>query len=68
MRQDIALMLDNLIENALRHTPDGSPVTLAARARGRHLVLEVSDINSFTNDSSVQVHALLGAASAAAVA
>ena len=43
VRQDIALLLDNLIENALRHTPDGSPVTLSARARGRHLVLEVSD-------------------------
>ena len=43
VRPDIGLLLDNLIENALRHTPDGSKVTLAARARGRRLVLEVSD-------------------------
>jgi len=43
VRPDIGLLLDNLIENALRHTPDGSTVTLAARARGDHLVLEVSD-------------------------
>ena len=42
VRPDIGLLLDNLIENALRHTPDGSKVTLAARARGRRLVLEVS--------------------------
>ncbi len=43
VRPDIGLLLDNLIENALRHTPDGSKVMLAARARGRRLVLEVSD-------------------------
>jgi signal transduction histidine kinase len=43
VRPDLGLMLDNLIENALRHTPAGSTVTLAARSRGNHLVLEVSD-------------------------
>ena len=43
VRPDIGLLLDNLIENALRHTPDGSKVTLAARSRGHRLVLEVSD-------------------------
>jgi signal transduction histidine kinase len=43
VRPDIGLLLDNLIENALRHTPDGSTVSLAARSRGRRLVLEVSD-------------------------
>jgi signal transduction histidine kinase len=43
VRPDISLLLDNLIENALRHTPDGSKVTLAARPRGQRLVLEVSD-------------------------
>jgi len=43
VRPDVGLLLDNLIENALRHTPDGSQVTLAARARGHRLVLEVSD-------------------------
>jgi signal transduction histidine kinase len=42
-RQDIERLLDNLIENALRHTANGASVTLAARARGRRLVLEVTD-------------------------
>ena len=42
-RQDIERLLDNLIENALRHTRSGSSVTIAARARGRRLVLEVTD-------------------------
>ena len=42
-RQDIERLLDNLIENALRHTGNGASVTLAARARGRRLVLEVTD-------------------------
>jgi signal transduction histidine kinase len=42
--QDIGLLLDNLIENAVRHTPDGSPVTISAHARpGRTLVITVSD-------------------------
>ena len=43
VRPDIGLLLDNLIENAYRHTPDGSQVTLAAWSRGSRLVLEVSD-------------------------
>jgi signal transduction histidine kinase len=43
VRQDIALLLDNLIENALRHSPTGSMVTLAARSHGSRLLLEVSD-------------------------
>jgi signal transduction histidine kinase len=42
-RQDIERLLDNLIENALRHTHDGSVVTLLARARGGRFVLEVRD-------------------------
>jgi signal transduction histidine kinase len=42
-RQDLERLLDNLIENALRHTHDESVVTLAARARGNRIVLEVSD-------------------------
>jgi signal transduction histidine kinase len=43
VRPDIGLLLDNLIENAFRHTPDGSKVTLAARSRGHRVVLEVTD-------------------------
>jgi signal transduction histidine kinase len=42
-RQDIERLLDNLIENALRHTRSGASVTIAARSRGRRLVLEVTD-------------------------
>jgi signal transduction histidine kinase len=42
-RQDIERLLDNLIENALRHTSNGASVTMAARARGHRLVLEVTD-------------------------
>jgi signal transduction histidine kinase len=45
-RQDIERLLDNLIENALRHTVSGSAVIVAARARGRRLVLEVTDRGS----------------------
>jgi two-component system OmpR family sensor kinase len=33
----------NLIENALIHTPAGTPVTVAARSEGDQAVLEVSD-------------------------
>jgi signal transduction histidine kinase len=43
VRQDIARLLDNLISNALHHSPDGSTVTVAARARGHRLVLEIAD-------------------------
>lgn len=43
IKHDIGLLLDNLIENALRHTPHGSTVKLAARPCGRRLVIEVSD-------------------------
>jgi signal transduction histidine kinase len=53
VRADIGLLLDNLIENALRHTPEGSKVTLAARSRGRHLVLEVSDQGDGISDDAL---------------
>lgn len=33
----------NLVDNALRHTPAGSPVDLVARCDAGHVVLEVSD-------------------------
>jgi signal transduction histidine kinase len=42
-RQDIERMLDNLIENGLRHAPEGSCVTLSAHGRGGTLVIEVID-------------------------
>ena len=43
---DIALLervFDNLIENALRHTPDGGQVTVSARRAGGRARLSVSD-------------------------
>jgi two-component system, OmpR family, sensor kinase len=43
VRQDMARLLDNLIANALQYAPDGSTVTLTARARGHRLILEVTD-------------------------
>ena len=35
--------VDNLVDNALRFAPAGTQVTVAARAAGRHLVIEVAD-------------------------
>ena len=42
-RPDVDRLLDNLIENALRHTRVGSAVTLAVHPRGRHVLIEVID-------------------------
>jgi signal transduction histidine kinase len=42
-RQLLAQMLSNLVENALRHTPDGSTVSLAVARSGTGLVIEVAD-------------------------
>ncbi|MFO7942038.1 MAG: HAMP domain-containing sensor histidine kinase [Bacillota bacterium] len=39
----IAQVLGNLLDNALRHTPDGSKVTLEARDRGELVAIMVSD-------------------------
>jgi two-component system sensor histidine kinase KdpD len=37
-------MLDNLVDNALKHTPEGTPVEILARRDGRHeLLLAVRD-------------------------
>jgi hypothetical protein len=35
--------IDNLVENALRYSPSGAEITLAARAHGEDLELEVAD-------------------------
>lgn len=46
---DIALIervLQNLVDNALRHTPAGGEVTLAVRARGPQFEISVSDTGS----------------------
>lgn len=40
---DLAHVLDNLIENALRYTPAGTTVTVEARAEGGRAVLAVAD-------------------------
>jgi signal transduction histidine kinase len=42
-RQLLAQMISNLVENALRHTPDGSTVTLALRRAQTGFELEVAD-------------------------
>lgn len=46
VRGDIALLervLDNLIDNALRHTPAGGSVTVRAEPRGEHVRVAVTD-------------------------
>ncbi|MGO9159254.1 MAG: sensor histidine kinase [Streptosporangiaceae bacterium] len=35
--------VDNLVDNALRYAPAGTPVTIRAAARGRDLIIEVAD-------------------------
>jgi signal transduction histidine kinase len=40
---DVAHVLDNLIENAVRYCPRGTAISLAARAEGRRAVLVVAD-------------------------
>jgi len=40
---EIDEVLTNLIENALRHTPNGTDVEISAAVEGRELVVEVSD-------------------------
>jgi two-component system sensor histidine kinase BaeS len=35
--------IDNLVTNALRHTPTGGTVTVSARRDGDHIVIEVTD-------------------------
>jgi two-component system, OmpR family, sensor kinase len=40
---DVAHVLDNLIENAVRYCPPGAEISLAARSDGRRAVLVVAD-------------------------
>ena len=40
---DLHRLAGNLIENALIHTPAGTPVTVSVRRNGLHAVLEVAD-------------------------
>jgi signal transduction histidine kinase len=42
-RQLLAQMISNLVENALRHTPAGSTVTLALRKAGTRFEIELAD-------------------------
>jgi two-component system, NtrC family, sensor histidine kinase KinB len=42
-RDQIDRLLDNLLSNALRHTPPKGTVTLRAHRLGQELVVEVSD-------------------------
>jgi signal transduction histidine kinase len=42
-RQLLAQMISNLVENALRHTPTGSTVSLALRKTGTGFEIEVAD-------------------------
>ena len=40
---EIDQVLTNLIENAVRHTPEGTAITVRARAAGDHVAIEVLD-------------------------
>ena len=40
---DLHRLAANLVENALIHTPAGTPVTVSVRSEGRYAVLEVAD-------------------------
>jgi len=39
----IGQVLVNLLENAVRHTPPGTPIDIAARQEGQSIVIEVAD-------------------------
>lgn len=42
-RQQMERVLDNLLSNALRHTPDGGEIRLLARHHGERVILSVED-------------------------
>ncbi len=41
--EDLAIMLDNLVENALVYSPDGGTITLSCRREGGEVVIGVED-------------------------
>jgi signal transduction histidine kinase len=42
-RQLLTRVLQNLVDNALKYSPDGSPCELEARSDGEHIVFSVRD-------------------------
>jgi PAS domain S-box-containing protein len=42
-RDELALMLLHVLDNAVRYTPEGGSVTIASRAVNGHVVIEVAD-------------------------
>jgi signal transduction histidine kinase len=50
-KQGLTSVLQNLLENALKYSPEGSPVRLAAAASGSRLVIQVVDEGQGIADS-----------------
>jgi two-component system sensor histidine kinase KdpD len=50
----IEQVLVNLIENALKHSPEGAPVEIDASARGDQLVVEVADLGDGIAEGSAE--------------
>lgn len=45
-QDDLLLMLNNLVSNAIRHTPSGGEVSINAYSRNSDVIIEVSDTGS----------------------
>ena len=45
-QDDLLLMLNNLVSNAIRHTPSGGEVSITAYSRNSDVIIEVSDTGS----------------------
>jgi PAS domain S-box-containing protein len=54
-RDELARALSNLIENAVKYSPDGGPITLVARQTGDDLHLEVRDQGIGIPESDLEV-------------
>lgn len=52
--QMIERLLDNLLENAIRHTPDGGNVTVSVSVEGENLRLTVSDTGEGISEQDIQ--------------